>query len=65
MVQNDGFDKTRFDECDELESVNAGEWRHVLGGDVETGAGVETGAEAGTGTGDNCALSCCLLGSVN
>ena len=42
----------RFDECDESELVDVGEWRHVLGCDVEMGAG------AGTGAGGNCALSC-------
>ena len=55
MVQNDGFD-----ECDELESVDAGELRHVLGCNVETGAGV------GTGTRDNCVLlHCCRPLVVN
>ena len=56
MVRNDGFDETRFDECDESESVNAGEQRHVLGCEAEIGAGAEAGAGAGTGTSDSCAL---------
>ena len=57
MVQNNGFDKTRFDECDESELVNSGEWRCVLGCKAETGAGAEAGAGAGTGTSDSCMLS--------
>ena len=66
MVRNDGFDKTRFNECGESELVNAGEQRCVLGCDVETGAGAETGAGVGTGTRDNCVLlHCCRPLVVN
>ena len=59
MVWNDGFDKTRFDECDESESVDAGERRRVLECEAEMGAGAKAGTGAGTGTGDSCALSRC------
>ena len=58
MVRNDGFDETRFDECDESESADAGERRRVLGWEAETGAGAEVGAGVGTGTSDSCMLSC-------